>query len=86
MLAARNVIRGADRVARFLLGVARKLPDLVPEIRPINGAPGVLRRRGGRAHSTLSIAADDAGIRAVYITLNPDKLQRIDAARARPDA
>jgi RNA polymerase sigma-70 factor (ECF subfamily) len=78
--AARNVIRGADRVARFLLGVARKLPDLVSEICPINGAPGVLRRQGGRTHSTLSIAAGDAGIEAVYIVLNPDKLQRIGAA------
>jgi RNA polymerase sigma-70 factor (ECF subfamily) len=84
--AARNVIRGPDRVARFLLGVARKLAGLAPEIRLINGAPGVLRWEGERAHSTLSIAADDAGIHAVYIVLNPDKLGRIGARGCLPAA
>ena len=76
--AARNVIRGADRVARLLLGLARK-QALRHEIALINGAPGVVRRRAGQVHSTISIAGDAGLIRAVYIVLNPDKLRRIGA-------
>ena len=80
--AARNVIHGADRVARFLLGVTRKQAGpLRDQLVVINGAAGVLRRRGSEVHSTLSIASDASGaIHAVYVTLNPDKLRRIGAA------
>jgi hypothetical protein len=77
---ARNVIRGADRVARLLLGLARKR-TLRHDITSINGDPGVVRRRAGKVHSTLSIAADAGQIRAVYIVLNPDKLRSIGAVR-----
>jgi RNA polymerase sigma-70 factor (ECF subfamily) len=77
---ARNVIRGADRVARLLLGLARKR-TLRHDITSINGDPGVVRRRAGKVHSALSIAADAGQIRAVYIVLNPDKLRSIGAVR-----
>jgi RNA polymerase sigma-70 factor, ECF subfamily len=82
VLAARNVIRGADRVARFLLGVARKeAGQLSDEIGLINGDPGVVRRRDGKVHSTISIAGDAGLVRAIYIVLNPDKLRRVDGVR-----
>jgi RNA polymerase sigma-70 factor (ECF subfamily) len=80
VLAARNVIRGADRVARFLVGVTRKQArPLSHQIALINGAAGVVRRQGGQVHSTLSIACDASAVHAVYVVLNPDKLQRIGA-------
>jgi RNA polymerase sigma-70 factor (ECF subfamily) len=80
VLSARNVIQGADRVARFLLGVARKTPTLSHEIVLINGTAGVVRREGDEVHSTLSIACDASAVHAVYVMRNPDKLRRIGAA------
>jgi RNA polymerase sigma-70 factor, ECF subfamily len=81
VLAARNVIRGADRVARFLLGVARKYALLGHEIALLNGEPGVVRWHAGRVHSALSIAGDAGLVRAIYIVLNPDKLRRVGTVR-----
>jgi RNA polymerase sigma-70 factor (ECF subfamily) len=77
--AARNMIHGADRVARFLLGAARKQAPLAHGMALLNGEPAVVRWRDGKVHSTISIAGDAGLIRAVYILLNPDKLQRIGA-------
>jgi RNA polymerase sigma-70 factor (ECF subfamily) len=83
--AARNPIHGADRVARCLLGVARKQArPLTEEIGLINGVPGVVRWRDGQVHSTISIAHDGAAILGVYIVLNPDKLRHIGNARPVP--
>jgi RNA polymerase sigma-70 factor, ECF subfamily len=82
VLAARNVIRGADRVARFLVGVARKeAGQLSDEVGLINGDPGVVRWRDGQVHSTISIAGDAGLVRAIYIVLNPDKLRRVGTVR-----
>jgi RNA polymerase sigma-70 factor, ECF subfamily len=78
--AARNVIRGADRVARFLLGVTRKQsPRLEVQMATINGEPGLLRRIDGGAHSTMSFATDGHRILEVYFVLNPDKLSHLQA-------
>ena len=80
VLAARNPIAGAERIARFLLGLARKQAQPFDyEPITINGAPGVVRRHDGRVNSTLAIAGDGATIRAVYIVLNPDKLRHLGA-------
>jgi RNA polymerase sigma-70 factor, ECF subfamily len=82
VLAARNVIRGADRVARFLVGVARKeAGQLSDEVGLINGDPGVVRWRDEQVHSTISIAGDAGLVRAIYIVLNPDKLRRVGTVR-----
>jgi RNA polymerase sigma-70 factor (ECF subfamily) len=81
VLAARNVIHGADRVARFLLGVARKHFPPTHEITLLSGEPGVVRWRDGQVHSALSIAGDAGLVRAIYIVLNPDKLRRVGTVR-----
>jgi RNA polymerase sigma-70 factor (ECF subfamily) len=87
VLAARNVIRGPERVARFLIGVARKQAGrLSDRLALINGAPGVVRRRDGRIYATISLACDETAIHAVYVVLNPDKLGRIGAAPDQPIA
>lgn len=77
--AARVVIRGRDKVARFLTGVFHKpwLGDVSPA--QVNGEPGLVFRSGGEVVAVLSLRVE-GGVRAVYITRNPDKLGRWAAA------
>ena len=73
--AARNVVVGADRVARFLLGGLRKTPDLLtPQPAILNGRPGVITYADGRPAFTLSLDVDNGRVQTIYIVVNPDKL------------
>lgn len=82
--AALQVIEGRDRVARFLLGVARKGQGSgwQPELREINGWPSLLFWHGPQLAMTVSLETDGAQIFAVHLVLNPDKLGRIPRAPA----
>jgi len=76
--AALNVLHGADAVARFLIGAARKNVD-IGEVggypATINDAPGLVITIAGEIDQTLSFDADAEGmISAIYIVRNPDKL------------
>jgi RNA polymerase sigma-70 factor, ECF subfamily len=77
--AARRVVRGAARVTRFVLGIARlRLRGRATyQVAPINGEPGLLIRLDGRLHWILSIDTDGTRILAVYNVLNPEKLKGI---------
>jgi RNA polymerase sigma-70 factor (ECF subfamily) len=77
--AARVVIRGRDKVARFLVGVFRKAWMQDVGVATVNGEPGLVFRSGEAVAAVLSMQVDDA-VRAVYITVNPDKLGRWAAA------
>lgn len=73
--AAVNPVLGAERVARFLVGITRKAPPGW-EVRPavVNGRAGVVSYVDGRPHGVLSIQAEDGRIRAVFLVVSPDKL------------
>ncbi|MBN9520469.1 RNA polymerase sigma factor SigJ [bacterium] len=77
--AARVVIRGRNRVARFVTGVFRKrwLQDV--HTATVNGEPGLVFRYDDAVVSVLSLRVE-GDVRAVYITVNPDKLGRWAAA------
>jgi len=76
--AARKVVRGAERVARFAVGVFRRyLGRLTQRVVSINGEPGLLMCLDGRPASVMSIDTDGLRILAVFIVLNPDKLKGI---------
>jgi RNA polymerase sigma-70 factor (ECF subfamily) len=77
--AARVVIRGREKVARFLIGVFRKRWYQAVDVATVNGEPGLVFRSDGRVVSVLSVQAE-GDVRAVYITVNPDKLGRWAAA------
>ena len=87
--AALNPLFGPDHVARFILGVRKKEPHLLPEFADVNGWPGVtLWSRTGRLDSVLALDLDEhAKVRAVYIVRNPDKLGHVGEPRmkARPE-
>lgn len=77
--AARVVISGRDKVARFLVGVLRKPYMQDVGVATVNGEPGLVFRSGDAVHSVLSLRVED-NVRAVYIAANPDKLGRWAAA------
>jgi RNA polymerase sigma-70 factor, ECF subfamily len=80
--AARNPIVGADKVARFFIGLAGKIAGQDVRIQPavINGAVGALLYLDGELDLTLSMAISGEKIAAIYIVRNPDKLRHLPAA------
>jgi RNA polymerase sigma-70 factor (ECF subfamily) len=75
--AALNPIFGADKTARFLLGIERKFFAAGSRgLRPIevNGAPGLALTVEGQLDSIITIATENGRIAALYIVRNPDKL------------
>jgi hypothetical protein len=78
--AARTVIRGRDRSARFLAGVfSKKYRNLEMHSTTVNGEPGALFTSDGVVIQIVSLCID-GGVRAIYMTNNPDKLSRWSVA------
>jgi RNA polymerase sigma-70 factor, ECF subfamily len=82
--AALNPIIGADKVARFFIGLAGKTAGQQVRIEPavINGAVGALLYLDGKLDLTLSMAIDGERIAAIYVVRNPDKLRHLPSAAA----
>lgn len=72
--AARRPVVGADRVARFMLGLPRLEPTATIEPAATPEGLAFLVRLDGRADSIISVDAAGDRITAVYIVRNPDKL------------
>jgi RNA polymerase sigma-70 factor, ECF subfamily len=76
--AALRPIHGADRVARFFIGLMRKFGGgFRAEPRVINGALGLVLFADEKIDQTLSIETDGESITAVYAVRNPEKLMRL---------
>jgi RNA polymerase sigma-70 factor (ECF subfamily) len=77
-----NHVVGADKIARFFIGVANKNAGRDVRIVPmmINGNAGALLYLDGEADHTVSMAIDGERIAAIYIVRNPDKLRHLTAA------
>ena len=82
--AARNPIQGADKIARFFIGLAAKNAGHEIRVEPamINGAIGALLYLDGELDHTMSMAISGEKIAAIYIVRNPDKLRHLPAAAA----
>jgi RNA polymerase sigma-70 factor (ECF subfamily) len=75
VLAARNPIRGADKVARFFVGITSKGGSAwEARLVPVNGRTGMVGLVEGHPQGVLSIEVEDGRIRSVYLVVNPDKL------------
>jgi RNA polymerase sigma-70 factor, ECF subfamily len=73
--ASRNPIEGADRVARFLLGVQAKAPPgLSYRLGPVDGRTGVLMELDGRLYGTAAFDVQAGRIQSVFVQVNPNKL------------
>jgi RNA polymerase sigma-70 factor (ECF subfamily) len=85
-------VHGAARVARFLLGLARRGDAVGIELRPaeVNGHPGaVAYGPDGRLLSVLALDVADGRVQALRSIVNPDKLRHLgeigDLAALLPD-
>jgi RNA polymerase sigma-70 factor (ECF subfamily) len=79
VLAALNVIEGADRVAAFLAGVVRKgwTDDMTIRFETINGLPGMIVSGPQGLMQTNAFEIVDGVVKAIYIVRNPDKLRHL---------
>ena len=76
--AALAPILGADRVARFFIGLMKKAPAETEFRRVrVNGQPGLMTILGGQVHNVLTLDIADGRIAACFIVRNPDKLSRV---------
>jgi RNA polymerase sigma-70 factor, ECF subfamily len=75
--AALNVLEGADRAARFLVGATRKgwREGFTLRFAAINGLPGIIIDGPEGPVQTNAFEIDDGIIRALYVIRNPDKLR-----------
>jgi RNA polymerase sigma-70 factor, ECF subfamily len=76
--AALAPVRGADKVARFFLGILKKAPPSM-EIRRVrvNGQPGLITTIEGQLIHVLTLDVTDGRIANCFVVRNPDKLARV---------
>ncbi|MGX1307965.1 RNA polymerase sigma-70 factor (ECF subfamily) [Amorphus suaedae] len=78
--AALNVLSGAVRIARFLVGVNRKWgqePPLHVRRLELNGLPGQLSVEHDGTVQTVALGIDGGRIAEIYIVRNPQKLAHL---------
>ncbi len=75
---ARRPVQGADRVARFMLGIIEKMLRegrvVEPSIELVEGRAGIVLRESGAAPFVIMLNVVDQVVRDVWIQANPDKL------------
>ena len=83
VLSALNTIYGADRIARFFAGIAKKGATRGVTAAPanVNGSPGALLSYKGKPSSVVTIRLDESGqIDRVFLVTNPEKLPALKLA------
>src|SRR5262245_6908712 len=76
--AALAPIRGADKVARFFVGLMKKaLAGMEVRRVRVNGRPGVMTMHEGHVFNVLTLDVVDGRIAACFVVRNPDKLGRV---------
>lgn len=80
--AALAPVHGAERIARFFLGIVRKAPAGV-EYRPVrvNGRAGVMAVYEGQIVNVLTFDVAEGRIVTCFAVRNPEKLQRVPYER-----
>ena len=76
--AALNPIRGAAKVARFLMGVTPTDAQATVDVLPVNGAPALVVRIDGRIDTVATGVMVDGRITELLVVRNPDKLSRLE--------
>ena len=79
--AALNVIEGADRTARFVVGAVRKgLPEgSIMTLAAINGLPGLIAHRPDGSVQSVAFEIVQNRVHAIYAVSNPDKLSHLSS-------
>jgi RNA polymerase sigma-70 factor, ECF subfamily len=82
--AARRPVVGADKVARFIVGLVSRgvqVPGVRAEMGMCNAAPAVLLYNDDRLEGVFSVEVVDGKITNFYAMRNPDKLVAVTTAR-----
>jgi RNA polymerase sigma-70 factor (TIGR02957 family) len=76
--AALRPVEGAEKVSRFLFGIAvkgqRDFPGLRMELADVNGAPAIVGWLGEDPFGVVSLVVADGRIEQVLVMVNPEKL------------
>jgi RNA polymerase sigma factor (sigma-70 family) len=72
--AARRPVVGADRVARFLLGIANKRPEVQLEPQQTPDGLGFAMWLDARVIGVVTLEVGEGSVREVRLVLNPEKL------------
>jgi RNA polymerase sigma-70 factor (ECF subfamily) len=81
--AARKPVAGRDKAALFLTNIVRTAPPGTSfRVESINGQPGIVSLVDGKVIGVVTFDFAETGIRAIYIVVNPDKLQPVAEALA----
>jgi RNA polymerase sigma-70 factor (ECF subfamily) len=76
--AARRPVEGADRIARFLVGVGPRVPaGAAVDVEEVNGVPCLLVRVDGVVRQVLSLELAGDRVRSLQIVSNPEKLSHL---------
>jgi RNA polymerase sigma-70 factor (ECF subfamily) len=75
--AARRPILGADKVARFMLGIAEDALALDLRFALVNGSVGFVVSDRSTTQSVSLLDVVDGKVQSVYIVANPEKLARV---------
>ena len=75
--AAKRTIRGADKIARFILGLQERFraPGEETRICTINGRPGIVETIAGAVITVLTFEIANGKIQSIFAVRNPDKLR-----------
>jgi RNA polymerase sigma-70 factor (ECF subfamily) len=77
--AAIHPLQGRETVMRFLLGIySRRPPNTTAELAEVNGAPALVVRVDGKIENVMSFEIGGAGICAIRIVRNPEKLRHLE--------
>jgi RNA polymerase sigma-70 factor (ECF subfamily) len=80
--APRRPIHGADKVARFLVGVATQAaPEQRVDVLEVNGTPSVVVSSAGVPVAVFMIESDAGAISVIRVVSNPDKLAGLAGPR-----
>jgi RNA polymerase sigma-70 factor (ECF subfamily) len=86
-LAVPNIVSGADKVGRGILGGLDKLvpKNLVRRKVQINGKPGIISYLDGRPYAVVTLDVSEGRIRTIYVITNPEKLTHLPDLTAAPN-
>lgn len=85
MRAARRPIVGADRVARFVCGLAHQLgAGASIDVRLVNAQPAAVLAVHGAVMAVVSCDVRAGAIHAIQMQVNPAKLTAVTAASPAP--
>ena len=80
--AALRPILGADKVARFLLGIRPEEGYAEVDWRPVNGTPSALVHLAGRLDTVATGVVENGKVVRLYLVRNPDKLRGLEGERS----